>query len=72
MSDLPDAADEAETQAVDRLERALDRIAAMVRDIDLPGSSGEALSGAELRARLDQLVGKLRATLAASRDPGGN
>ena len=73
MSDQPDAAEAADTQAIDRLERALDRIAALVGDIEAQasGAGGSEQRGAEVRARLDELVGTLRAALAASRDPGG-
>ena len=69
MSDQPDAADDAERQAVDRLERALDRIAAMARDFDVDAVNPGV---AELRARLDHLVATLRTTLAASGDADGD
>lgn len=75
MSDQPDAADDAETQSLDRLERALDRIAACVMEFEGLASNpagAEAPSAVELRDRLDRLVRKLRATLAAPRESGGN
>ncbi len=67
--------DAAEAQAIDRLERALDRIAGLVRDFDAEASHPgvvEGLSVAELRARLDQLIVKLRATLAVPGDAHGD
>ena len=75
MSDQHDPADTAEAQAIDRLERALDRIAGLARDVEAeaahPGGA-ENLSVEELRSRLDQLISKLRATLATAGEAPGN
>lgn len=72
MSDQPDGADNAEAQAIDRLERALERIAEHVETTAAQLSAAENLGVEELRARLDQLIVKLRATLAAPGAGHGN
>ncbi len=74
MSDQPDAAEAADMQAIDRLDRALDRIAALVREVAaqaMGAGDSEQPHNAELRARLDRLVATLRAALAATPDSGG-
>lgn len=75
MSDQLDAADNAEVHAIDRLERALERIAGRVRDIEAEASHlsvADNLGVEELRARLDRLILKLRATLAVAGEAHGN
>ena len=70
MSDQIDAAGTTALQSADRLEQALERIAAHAQD---GGIEGEPIAGkAEIRQRLDLLISHLRATLGEpdELDPG--
>ncbi len=65
MSDQADPAGDTAFQAADRLEQALERIAAHTQDAHAEsGVDGELSIGkAEIRQRLDLLISHLRATL---------
>lgn len=69
MSDQADPAGDTAFQAADRLEQALERIAAYAQDAPAQGGvvAGELSTGkAEIRQRLDLLISHLRETLGES------
>lgn len=76
MSDQLDAAATTALQSADRLEQALERIAAHTQDGGIQGGGGVegelSVGKAEIRQRLDLLISHLRATLGEpdELDPG--